>query len=90
MIPYETFYTDVESALKGFTAFRRTNPDVWSVWRNTAPNGAVVSIKLFGKKTVQRIEVARDGNAVYFGSLWDAKVKEINSLIRAALEAAYA
>jgi hypothetical protein len=27
MIPYENFYADVESALKGFTAFRRSNPE---------------------------------------------------------------
>lgn len=86
----EYYAADVESAVKGFTSFRRTNPETWTVWRNTAPNGAVVSIKMFGTKTIQRLEVVRDGNAVYFGSLWDAKVAEINRLVREALEAAYA
>lgn len=84
------YYADVESALKSFASFRRTNPEIWAGWRTTAPNGAVVSIKMYGKKTIQRLEVVRDGNAVYFGSLWDAKVAEINRLVREALEAAYA
>lgn len=84
------YYADVESAVKGFTSFRRTNPDVWSVWRNTAPNGAVVQVKLYGKKTIQRLEMVRDGNVVRFPSLWDGKVSDINSLVREALEAAYA
>lgn len=89
IIPYENFYADVESALKGFTSFRRTNPETWIAWRNTAPNGAVVQAKLYGKKTIQRLEVIRDGNVTRFPSLWDAKVGEINRFMREALEMAY-
>ncbi len=84
------YYADnIDAAMKGFTSFRRTNPETWIVWRNTAPNGAVVQAKLYGKKTIQRLEVIRDGNVTRFPSLWDAKAGQLDRLVREALEAAY-